>query len=357
MTELVIGKNDAGQRLDKYLFRYMNAAPQSFVYRMLRKKNIVLNDKKTSGSARLKEGDRVGLYLADETIAKFRSPAGSKSAGEVIGAAGRENDGTDIPPLDIVYEDEYLIAVNKPSGVLSQKGSESDFSLADQILMYLQQKGEVTEESLAMYRPGVSNRLDRNTSGLVICGKTLPASRALNEMIRERTIGKYYRCIAAGRIAKERLLTGRLEKDEKTNTVKIINDTEDINIKTYYRPLLVGTHCTLLEVELITGKSHQIRAHLASVGHPVIGDPKYGSRMLNDMFRERYGITSQLLHAYSMVFPDDVPEPLAYMAGKEINAKEPPEFAHMTEHLCDTPSVETPNGKWTLDMFLESDLL
>ena len=355
MTELTVGKNEAGQRLDKYLLRYLNTAPQSFVYRMLRKKNIVLNDKKASGNARLKEGDRVGLYLADETIVKFRDPSAFKISGSEVSEADSADAGKSFP--DIVYEDEYLIAVNKPSGVLSQKSAPDDVSVNDRILMYLEQKGELTEESAAMYRPGISNRLDRNTSGLVICGKTLPASRVLNDLIRDHRIGKFYHCIAAGQIVKERLLEGRLVKDEKTNTVKIVNDTEDINIRTRYRPILVGTHCTLLEVELITGKSHQIRAQLASVGHPVIGDPKYGNRMLNDHYRERYGITSQLLHGCRMVFPDVVPEPLDYMAGKEITAPEPPEFAYMKEHLCDTPAVETPNGKWTLDMFLESDLL
>ena len=207
--------------------------------------------------------------------------------------------------LDIVYEDEDVLIVNKPAGMLSQKAKPQDVTLVEYILGYLQKKGEWSpKDSL---KPGICNRLDRNTSGIILMGKSLSGLQKLSEDLRERTIKKYYMAWVCGDVSDEMLIEGYLTKDAATNKVLISDDpisAGSAHIKTEYRPVKKLSDRTLLEVHLITGKSHQIRAHLASIGHPIIGDYKYGDRKINDKYKEQYGIKSQLLHAQRVVFED-----------------------------------------------------
>lgn len=316
MREIKIGKNEADQRLDKLLLKYLNKAAPSFIYKMLRKKNIKLNGKKADGKERLQPGDLVQIYLAEDTIEKFMEKKAEKSC-----KIGTEH-------IRVIYEDEQLLLLNKPAGILSQKANNKDVSMNEEMLAYLMEKGTVTEESLKTFKPSICNRLDRNTAGILIAGKSLPALQELNELIRERKIGKYYKCIVAGRLEKEEKIRGYLIKDEKTNKVRIskkpIPGGEEI--LTAYRPLTLWEEASLLEVELITGKTHQIRAHLASIGHPILGDRKYGDpvKYSRQMKKGNY----QALFAYKLVFPK-LEGALKGVSEKTFTIEEPAEFQRL----------------------------
>lgn len=291
MQEIIVSANEAGQRFDKLLAKYLNEAPKSFLYKMLRKKNIVLNGKKATGNEKLAVGDSVKLFLADETIAKF-------SKTEVVRTQ---------TSLDIIYEDEDILLINKPVGMLSQKAEAKDVSLVEHLISYLIDSGQITKEQLRSFKPSICNRLDRNTSGLVVAGKSLHGLQTMGELFKERTLKKYYRCLVAGKVSKKEYIKGYLTKDENTNKVRISQTKEDdsLPIETEYAPLWSNGEVTLLEVHLITGRTHQIRAHLSSVGHPIIGDYKYGNRKINDRYKEKYQLESQLLHAYRLEMPGE----------------------------------------------------
>ncbi len=314
MKEIVINENEAGQRLDKFLGKLLKEAPASFYYKMLRKKNIVLNGKKATGNEKLTAGDSVKLFLSDETFEKF---AGKRQTNDL--AASVPN-----IALEIVYEDHDVLAINKPAGMLSQKAKKEDISANEYILQYLLESGTITRASLHTFKPSVCNRLDRNTSGILVAGKTLNGLQQMSKAFRERSMEKYYLAIVAGHISKPRRIEGFLKKDEKNNQVTILSEpSNDAKpIITEYRPLKLVGQVTLLEVHLITGRSHQIRAHLASIGHPVIGDTKYGNPRLNREFLKNAGVTHQLLHAYRLFLAD----------GTKIQADAPKEFERALEY-------------------------
>lgn len=318
MKELLITRDTAGGRMDKAASKFLDKAPKGFIYKMLRKKNIVLNDKKAQGNEILKEGDRIRFYLSDETIDKFRGEI--RETEEKRASKAKEEDF--LKPA-VVFEDQNLLAFNKPAGMLSQKAKPSDYSLNEYLLDYLK------PDPSFPFTPGISNRLDRNTSGIVLAGKTPASSRELNSAIKERRLDKKYLCLVKGVISDKKTIEGFLVKDEKNNKVRILNDLPEDGkgafIKTAYEPLKVNSSFSLLEVDLITGKSHQIRAHLASIGHPLIGDTKYGDRQLNGEFRNRYGLSGQLLHAGRICFRE-MEGVLAYLNGTEIQAPLPEIF-------------------------------
>lgn len=309
MHELHITENEAGQRLDKLLAKFLNEAPKGFIYKMLRKKNITLNGKKASGSEKLTPGDCVKLFLSEDTIAKF-------SANQVT-----ETEGS----LEIIYEDAHILLLNKPVGMLSQKARDTDVSAVEHLISYLLRSGQITKEELQTFHPSVCNRLDRNTSGILVAGKSLAGLQEMSRFFKERTIEKYYLCPVSGIVEDSAYIRGFLQKDEKNNKVRILKMEEkgSLPIETEYRPLKSGGNVTLLEVHLITGKTHQIRAHLASEGHPIIGDYKYGDRRLNDSYQKQYGLKSQLLHAYRLKMPE-TEGVFSYLSGRQFTA-EPPE--------------------------------
>ena len=313
MKEIVINENEAGQRLDKFLGKLLKEAPASFYYKMIRKKNIVLNGKKATGNEKLTAGDSVKLFLSDETFEKF---AGKQQTKDPVVSVPHIS-------LEIVYEDHDVLAINKPAGMLSQKAKKEDISANEYILQYLLESGTITRESLHTFNPSVCNRLDRNTSGILVAGKTLNGLQQMSKAFRERSMEKYYLAIVAGHISKPRRIEGFLKKDEKNNQVTILSEpSNDAKpIITEYRPLKLVGQVTLLEVHLITGRSHQIRAHLASIGHPVIGDTKYGNPRLNREFLKNAGVTHQLLHAYRLFLAD----------GTKIQADAPKEFERALE--------------------------
>ncbi len=305
MKQITVSDAEAGQRLDKLLARYLKEAPKSFLYKMLRKKNITLNGRKADGGEKVAAGDVVRLFLSDETYGKF---AGERDA------SGQRWPRT---ALDIVYEDAHILLVNKPQGMLSQKAKPSDVSLNEYLLGYLGYSGQA-------FRPSVLNRLDRNTSGLVACGKSLAGARLMSELFRGRSLCKDYLCLVGGCLEGRARLEGFLWKDTALNKAMILDREREgaWPVVTEYCALEAFDDCTLLKVRLGTGRSHQIRAHLASIGHPIIGDGKYGAADVNGRYRRRYGVSDQLLHAYRIEFPA-LPAPLEELSGRSFEAEPP----------------------------------
>ncbi|MCD8016110.1 MAG: RluA family pseudouridine synthase [Lachnospiraceae bacterium] len=403
MIQIMVTKNEAGQRLDKLLARYMRSAPKSFFYKMLRKKNITLNGKKAAGNEIVEDGDSLKLFLSDETYEKLggipfdrmpgRFPAlplsadenngsfpqsgrmrseydintdiktSSKTGSETGSNSGSKSDPetgpscdaaenrqcqahpggvpilvSGVQPPDILYQDSHVLLFNKPAGMLSQKASPEDVSLVEYLNAYLSSSGCMSAEQMQLVRPAICNRLDRNTSGIVVAGISLAGLQTINRLLKDRSIRKYYRCIVCGEMHGGGRLYGYLKKDARTNTVQVVNkspqgvrdsvEEEGKPIETSYQVLASAEGLSLLEVHLITGRSHQIRAHLASIGHPILGDPKYGDRAKNCEYRRRYGVTSQLLHAYRLEFPD-IDGELSYLSEKKFCAPLPEAFSRL----------------------------
>ncbi len=336
MKQFYVQQNEAGQRLDKLLVKLLNKAPKSFIYKMLRKKNITLNGKKADGSEKLAVQDEIKLFLSDETIEQFSEAV---STTEVEAS------------LDIIYEDNHILIVNKPIGVLSQKAEKEDVSMVEYIISYLLNSKQITKEQLLSFKPAICNRLDRNTGGILIAGKSLLGLQEMAKLFKDRTLNKYYLCIVKGKVEEKKRIEGYLSKDEDKNQVKIYMKPRENTeyICTEYEPIsyskatlkeakeaqeedeISGCY-TVLQVKLITGRSHQIRAHLSSIGHPILGDYKYGSQKTNHYFKKRYGLSHQLLHSYRMVFPRIEGE-LSYLSNKEFVAKVPELFQRIRKDL------------------------
>ena len=317
MKSITVTQNEAGQRLDKLLLKYLNKAPSSFIYKMLRKKNITLNGKKASGNEKTVLNDEIKFFLSDETIENFSELHIEKTDAK----------------LDIIYENEHILLINKPVGMLSQKANASDISLVEHLISYLLETKAITEESLRSFKPGICNRLDRNTSGIIVAGKSLAGLQSMTEIFRNRSIHKYYLCLVTGIISESRQIQGFLTKDEKENQVAIsLRQThkDAMPIKTEYRPLASHQDVTLLEVKLITGRSHQIRAHLASIGHPIIGDKKYGNARINAEYWKAFGLKHQLLHSYRLEMPQSQGV-LSELSGNVFFAKPPQIFRQITK--------------------------
>lgn len=295
MQELTITDLEAGQRLNKYMMKYLNQAPSSFIYKMLRKKNITRNGKKASGDEILECGDVIKVFLADETIEKFRVVQASKQTSGIT--------------LQILYQDPDILAVHKPVGVLSQKAQKNDYSINEAIVDYCLSMQILTEKQLETFHPSISNRLDRNTSGIILAGISLKGSQTLARILKGHTCEKYYYTIVAGEMKHCIHEKAYIVKDTKKNQSKIQKHESPgaSMIETAFTPICTKNGFTLLQVQLFTGKSHQIRAHLQSLGYPMAGDTKYGNPAVNRKLRERYHLNHQLLHAGRLVLPD-IPE-------------------------------------------------
>lgn len=310
MKEVNITGKEENQRLDKFLLKYFNNAPKSFVYKMLRKKRIKFNGKKAEGNEIIKNGDKLQMYIAPETMDSLMSEKEIMKAERHFG---------------IVYEDDNILVVSKPAGLLSHPESSADKNtLIDQILYYLYEKGEYDMSKESSFTPAICNRLDRNTGGIVIAGKNLAAVQAVNKAIAQRKIKKYYITMVRGEFTQEKELFGYHVKDELTNTVKVLKKEAPgaKKIFTKVKPLAVKDNFSLLEIDLITGKSHQIRAHLKSMGYPVIGDRKYGEMRVNTRFKDKYGLNNQFLFAYKIAWHENEGV-MAYLNGKEFTASLP----------------------------------
>lgn len=361
MKEIRIEKKDAGQRLDKYLDKQFPGWGRSLIYKFLRKKTIKLNGAKAAFNTMIAEGDILSVYISDESLAKLaeRKDAAEENVtgsgrntdlGKAAGAAKESCDGkaagsgegvkgeksrklNAVPAISdlskfcsIVYEDDNIILADKRAGVLCQKADPSDISLNEALLEYCGGKDD------SGFAPTVCNRIDRNTTGLVSFAKNYRAARELSELFRDRRAEKYYLAAVKGRVDAPGQDRAFIRKDDKTNKVSIgLREERDAKpIDTAWEPLAVrpwkGREISLLRVELITGKSHQIRSHLAYLGHPLLGDKKYGDRELNRLLKRDTGIAHQLLHAYELRFPDTAEGELTYLSGRSFLTEVPGRF-------------------------------
>ncbi len=313
MREIVIGPNDHEQRADRFLNKYFPEANRSFLQKMIRKKRIKLNNSRINPEDIINEGDVFQIYFSDETIDKFR---GVKSDSKTV--VEKISDNSDI---EVVYEDQNIILINKPVGLLSHsaEGSSEEDDIVSRMISYLYKKGDYKPQEETTFTPSICNRLDRNTSGVLIGAKNYDALKSVNEAIRNRDIRRFYKTIVKGRIDEQLQLRAGLTKSDSENIVYITDDIEssDKEICTDIVPLKSTDTYSIVEIELITGRTHQIRAHLAHIGHPVLGDRKYGDRKTNQIFSEEFGLSSQLLHAYKLVF-NGFSGKMSYLNGKIV---------------------------------------
>lgn len=344
MKELKIRDTESGQRLDKFLRRYFPGAGSGFLYRMLRKKNIVLNGKKAEGKELLHAGDRIRVFFSDETFERFTMPPQVRTAEaqhkqQNKASADGKHPVQALAASAVVYENRDILVLSKPAGMLSQTDVTGVPSVNEHLLAYLRRKENWTAEQERLYRPGVLNRLDRNTSGLMLAAKNLHAAQVLSEAIRTRAVRKEYLALVRGKVKHAENADGWLVRKKGERQVQIVQEKTDgaAQISTNWKPLRFypeknGPGATLLLVELITGKTHQIRAHLSSAGHPLAGDMKYGDMVWNRYLFDSTGLSRQFLHAWRLTFPAEFTG-LPKLSGKRFSAPLPAELEKVVQML------------------------
>ncbi len=286
MKEFIINSNDSGQRVDKFLTKAVRKLPKSLMYKYLRTKRIKLNNKKCEISTKLNEGDILSLYINDEFFNE-----------------NKELDFLSVPTnLNIIYEDENILLIDKKNGLVVHEDDENTVdTLINRIKHYLYNKGEYIPENELSFAPSLCNRLDRNTGGIIICAKNSESLRVLNQKVKDRELEKLYLCVTVGiPPKKEDIITAYLEKDENKNQVYVSDIKTQTNktIVTKYKVLKTKDNLALVEVDLITGRTHQIRAHMAYIGCPLLGDGKYGINKIN----REYNVRTQALYSYKLTF-------------------------------------------------------
>ena len=308
MKSCIISKNDSDQRLDKFVSKTVPNLPKALMYKYIRTKRIKVNKKKSEISARLRTGDLVEMYINDEFFVKSETKYDFSSASDKI---------------DIIYEDDNIILLDKKAGLLCHPDDKEYIdTLISRVKKYLYNKGEYDPDEENSFTPALVNRIDRNTGGIVIAAKNAASLKILNAQMKERNLKKTYLCVVHGVMErKSGLLEGWLVKDESKNRVRIYNKYTDgaKEIKTKYRVIENDTrnNLSLLEVDLLTGRTHQIRAHFASIGHPLLGDGKYGKNELN----KKLGYKRQFLYSYKLTFDlDENAGELSYLKGKTFTA-------------------------------------
>ena len=317
MLEITITHSEANQKVFKFVKKYLNNAPLSLIYKVFRKKNVKVNGKRVNEDYILKESDFIQIYLPKDF--------------------GNLSETKEIKPTNItfnvLYEDENILAVYKPQGLLVvEDQNEKVNTLSNQILVYLQSKNEYSPLNKG-FTPAPVHRIDRNTSGIVLIAKNMLASQELTRMFKERTnIVKSYQALVKGTINKEGVINKNLIKDENNSLVKVCSPNEGMKAITIYKPIEVINDYTLLSLVIKTGRTHQIRVHMSSIGHPLIGDAKYGDFELNRLFKKKYHWENQFLHAYEVSF-EDVEGPLSYLNNIKIKSSLPHENINLINKL------------------------
>ncbi len=302
MKEIKINENDNDQRLDRFLVKFFPNATKSFLMKMLRKKNIVLNGKKASGEERVFTGDVLKVFFSDETFDKFTQK--------------EKKYNPNIIDLKIVYEDENIAIIDKDEGLLSHATKEGfEKNVVDSFIKYLIDKNEFSPRSENTFRPALANRLDRNTKGLLIGCKNYEALKEMTRLIKERKINKYYKTIVKGRFDVDETFEVSYEKNERKNMMKLSDDGSEMI--THFKAIYMKNNFTELEVLLLTGKTHQIRFHLKTLKHPIVGDRKYGDAATNAKLASL--INNQLLYSYKISFPE-LDGFFSYLSNKEFYA-------------------------------------
>ena len=320
MKEIVISKVNCGQRADKFVRKYMNEAPLSFIYKLFRIRDVKVNGVRIDRSYVLKEGDLMQIYVSDSQMEEFCKPRAAVK-GRVL--------------LDILYEDENVLIVKKPSGLLVHGDQdEKRLTLTNLVLGYLAEKGEFDSSASLGFVPSPCHRLDRNTSGAVVFGKNIQSLQELEKLFKDKQdLRKEYLVLVCGKLFGSGKIDAPLYKDEKRKTV-FVRPVErgGKTALTYYRVEKNFNDCTLLRAQIVTGRTHQIRVHFASIGHPVMGDAKYGNFSMNRRFEETYAYHNQFLHAEKISF-GQIEGMLSYLSGKEIIAPLPEKEREILDKL------------------------
>ncbi len=319
MLEIKVSSLEDGQKIEKFVKKSLSEAPLGFIYKAFRKKDIKINGHWVKKDAVVKSGDIVRIYVTDEQLKDFAKP----------------KEATKKPfPYEIVYEDENVLIVNKPAGLLVY-GDEKEKrnTLTRHVQNYLYYKEEYNPAH-SSFSPSPAHRLDRNTSGLVLFGKKDAALKELEVLFKERKdISKKYLALVAGKVNEEGEVDAPLLKDEKSGMVKVASISNGAkSAKTLYRPLEVFDDSSLVECDLLTGRTHQIRVHMAYISHPLLGDAKYGDFALNKIYREKYALSSQFLHAYQFEF-EKIDGVLSYLSHRKFEAPLPKDREKILEEL------------------------
>lgn len=319
MVDFTITENEAGQRLDRFLRKYMKKAPLSMIYKIIRR-DVKVNGRRAREDTILQEGDRLALYIPEEKLNDLTRPQPRRRVRR---------------QFRIAYEDDNLLIVEKPEGLLTHGDSrEKKNTLANQVCGYLQENGEFDPAKEKSFVPSPVNRLDRNTTGLVIFGKNAETLRSFTRYIRERQyVSKYYVTLVKGSLKERLVLQDRIARDHGTNISQVTDDdSAGKSAETFVTPIASKNGFSVVEVELVTGRTHQIRVHLSHEGYPLVGDVKYGDRRINGMAKNKLGITTQLLHAYQLKF-SGMEGSFAYLNGKTVKAGLPADFRRALQKL------------------------
>ena len=303
MRKIIVKANEKGQRIDKYIRKYLNNAPLSYIYKLFRKKDIKVNNKRVDINYIVCENDEISIYASEDTLNEFNVKNTIVTSNNTI---------------DIIYEDENILVINKDPGILVHEGEENTKTntLNNDILNYLKNKGEYNEEDI--FTPSCVHRLDRNTSGVIIAAKNLLASKELLELFKNKeNLTKEYIALVNGKTNNDGTIDAPLLKNEKDKYVKV--DKHGLTAITKYKRLTFNDKYSLLKVNILTGRTHQIRVHMAYIDHHLVNDDKYGNFNANKEFNSIYKYKYQFLHSYMITF-SNIKGPLSYLSNKTFKA-------------------------------------
>ena len=321
MRTYIIHQSEAGQTLEKYIQKLLVSAPMSFIYKLFRKKDIKVNGHHEDRKFIVSENDEISIYVKEEQFEQFLKEKEYQANNKIKDW--------------IIYEDDNVLFLNKPRGLLVQKSAPQDESLDQLVVEYLIHQGEYHPEEEKAFKPGPAHRLDRNTSGIVAFGKNHQTLELLFQLFKDHElINKHYLALVVGQMEKEKdAITAPLKKDEKNNKVVVApTDKGGKTAKTVYRLVKKYADYSLLDITLLTGRTHQIRVHLSYINHPIVGDSKYGDFSANRVFKEKYHFNNQFLHAYKIGF-GELPYPLNNLSKKEFTAEPNEEIANILTML------------------------